>query len=525
MSALTSAMATRWSGVSTYGKASSISACHGVSCPNAKPSALTRFWYSTTSSWAISRTARADAALGLGEVAAAEAVQRRRLAADVLAQHVDLVRRHVQLVVALVGDEQVVALDAADRALDHALVAADAVLDVDDVVARLEVLEEAGAVASARPRPAVGAAAAGEVALGDDRQLGRRQRDAVVQRGDDDVAAGPGEVAGGAAVHRRGRGRGRAAARRGGRPSPRRRRRRRRGSRRRAAGSGGRRARSRRRRPGPTPTPATTGVSGRLRRRVDRPRRRRARSSRRSGSACRRGNGLSGSRSHVDASALARSSSSASRSMARSRIRRGSTSTTLAVAGSTSVSSCSPSTSHGSQLSMPSNRAPSARRSHCSRPHGSAPTSFDARARTSSVGISSRAGKMQRLVEVVGRALVVDAEAGQAVDLVAPQVDADRGVAGRREDVDDRAPPGELAAVLDELLAAVAERRRGGRRARRGRRRRRGGRRSARSTWRSGPRRCSRPRTPVTIDGRDGARGRAAATAPRGAGPSSRPTG
>ena len=106
---------------------------------------------------------------------------------------------------------------------------------------------------------------------------------------------------------------------------------------------------------------------------------------------------------------------------------------------------------------MPSNRAPSLRRSHCSRPHGSAPTSFDARARTSSLGISSRAGKMQHLGEVVDRALVVDAEAGEAVDLVAPQVDADRVVAGRREHVDDRAAPGELAAVLDELLAPVAE--------------------------------------------------------------------
>ena len=42
--------------------------------------------------------------------------------------------------------------------------------------------------------------------------------------------------------------------------------------------------------------------------------------SRRSGWACKRGNGLSGSRSHVDASALARSSSSASRSTARSRM-------------------------------------------------------------------------------------------------------------------------------------------------------------------------------------------------------------
>ena len=35
MSALTSVMATRWSGVSTNGNASSISDCHGVSCPNA----------------------------------------------------------------------------------------------------------------------------------------------------------------------------------------------------------------------------------------------------------------------------------------------------------------------------------------------------------------------------------------------------------------------------------------------------------------------------------------------------------
>ena len=99
---------------------------------------------------------RLDPALGLGEVAAAEAVQRRRLAADVLAQRVDLVGRDVQLVAALVGDEQVVALDAADRALDHALVLADAVLVVDDVVAGLEVLEVVGALALARPRPGGG---------------------------------------------------------------------------------------------------------------------------------------------------------------------------------------------------------------------------------------------------------------------------------------------------------------------------------------------------------------------------------
>ena len=44
MSALTSSIALRWSGVSAYGNASSISFCHGVSCPNAWPGALTRFW-------------------------------------------------------------------------------------------------------------------------------------------------------------------------------------------------------------------------------------------------------------------------------------------------------------------------------------------------------------------------------------------------------------------------------------------------------------------------------------------------
>ena len=121
-------IATRWSGVSTNGNASSISCCHGVSWPNAKPSALTRCLVQHDELLGDLADGRADLALGLGEVAAAEAVQRRRLAADVLAQHVDLVGRDVQLVAALVGDEQVVALDATDRALDHALVLADAVL-------------------------------------------------------------------------------------------------------------------------------------------------------------------------------------------------------------------------------------------------------------------------------------------------------------------------------------------------------------------------------------------------------------
>ena len=61
------------------------------------------------------------------------------------------------------------------------------------------------------------------------------------------------------------------------------------------------------------------------------------------------------------------------------------------------------------------------------------------------------------LVEVVDRALVVHAEAGQSIDLVAPQVDADRSVGLGAEHVDDRATTGELATMLDELFAAVAE--------------------------------------------------------------------
>ncbi len=139
---------------------------------------------------------RADLALRLREVAAAEAMQRRGLAADVLAEGVDLVGRHVELVAALVGDEQVVAFDAADRALDHALVLADAVLVVDDVVARAEIFERRGALALAGSGLAVRPAPAGEIGFGDDGDLGVRDRAAPVQRRDDDVAAGLADVGG-----------------------------------------------------------------------------------------------------------------------------------------------------------------------------------------------------------------------------------------------------------------------------------------------------------------------------------------
>ena len=67
---------------------------------------------------------------------------------------------------------------------------------VDDEVARLEVFEEPGGLALAGSGGAVGAPAAGEVGLGDDRQLRLVEHRAHVQRCDDDATAGAGEGGG-----------------------------------------------------------------------------------------------------------------------------------------------------------------------------------------------------------------------------------------------------------------------------------------------------------------------------------------
>ncbi len=57
--------------------------------------------------------------------------------------HVDLIGRHVELVVAPVREQQVIALHTADGARHHAFVPRDAVRGVDHVVTRLEVFEDA----------------------------------------------------------------------------------------------------------------------------------------------------------------------------------------------------------------------------------------------------------------------------------------------------------------------------------------------------------------------------------------------
>ena len=59
------------------------------------------------------------------------------------------------------------------------------------------------------------------------------------------------------------------------------------------------------------------------------------------------------------------------------------------------------------------------------------------------------------LLEVGDRALARDLEGREPLDLVAKQVDADRKVRRRSEDVDDPAPDRELSAGLDLVLAPV----------------------------------------------------------------------
>ena len=97
--------------------------------------------------------------LGALPLGAAQAVEGGRVAAGVVADGVDLVGRDVELVAAPVLEQQVVALGAAHGLLDHAAVAGHAVLVVDDVVARLEVVEEALGVGAPGPGRAGGPAA------------------------------------------------------------------------------------------------------------------------------------------------------------------------------------------------------------------------------------------------------------------------------------------------------------------------------------------------------------------------------
>ena len=115
-----------------------------------------------------------------------------------------------------------------------------------------------------------------------------------------------------------------------------------------------------------------------------------------------------------------------------------------------------PSASTGASDSMPSTAMPSASCSSTSASPGCSASSASARARTSAVSGSSRVGGAQtpcgRDLEA---ALVSHPEPADLLDSVAPQLDPQRVVLGGGKDVEDAAPHGELAALLDQVGAGV----------------------------------------------------------------------
>ena len=228
-------------------------------------------------------------------------------------------------------------------------------------------------------------------------QARRGHGDAVVQRGDDDAPAGPGEVGGVAVDDRQVEAMIEQHFAAGGaaEPSP-------------SAATTTRKSVGEQlgetlsqARPvagdrSPTGRLDDRGVRG-LGRRVDRPERRRRR--RRAGGRARRAAGGRRGRGRVPTSTPAPRRGRPPRRAGRWRGRGCDVARRARPwpsPGSTSVSSVGSrlSSSHGSQLSIPSKNAPSASRSHCSRPHGSRATRRSARSRTASVGSSSRAGKI-----------------------------------------------------------------------------------------------------------------------------------
>ena len=101
-------------------------------------------------------------------------------------------------------------------------------------------------------------------------------------------------------------------------------------------------------------------------------------------------------------------------------------------------------------------------------------------------------------LEIGHRPLVAGVELGQPVHLVAPQVDPHRQLRRRRVDVDDPAPHGELAAVLDLVLTSVARARRAGPRTPSGRDGPARDTTTGTAASSTGPNRCNRARTGAT---------------------------
>ena len=129
----------------------------------------------------------ANSALDLGRgarpVRAAHPVHARDVAAEVFRDHADRVRRHVELVVRRVLQDEVVALGAGERSVDDAGVAADPVDPMHGEVARFQLLRDRIRPPAREPRRRARVAAGPEdVLLGHDRELRRGEDEPVRQR-------------------------------------------------------------------------------------------------------------------------------------------------------------------------------------------------------------------------------------------------------------------------------------------------------------------------------------------------------
>ena len=183
MSALTSTTARSWSGVSSYGKLASISPCHGVS--GAKAHALDAGPGRVQLEQLVGevRDGLADALLRPQPLRAAQLREVGVLGAAVARDPVDLLDRDEDLVRAGEAQLEVVAVLALGpvAAPEHPLVAGDAVVDVDDEVARRQPLEDvAGHDAPERLRPA-DADGAEQLAVGDEDEAVRAALEAAVE--------------------------------------------------------------------------------------------------------------------------------------------------------------------------------------------------------------------------------------------------------------------------------------------------------------------------------------------------------
>ena len=138
MSCFTSRMAATWSAVSTYGNDASSSVCHAVSGGKAWPSRDLARGVQLQQLLRQVLHGAAHARLRARPLLRPEARQRRPMLAraDVAADAVDLLRRHEEAVAVGVVQLQELALVAADVLAHEAGEPRDAVLDVDDVLAR-----------------------------------------------------------------------------------------------------------------------------------------------------------------------------------------------------------------------------------------------------------------------------------------------------------------------------------------------------------------------------------------------------